>query len=233
MTTVWELISGRQFLYGALFGFGGLVVSFLARRRKFDWGLIWAGAVIAATLAAGIFELRLGRRFEFVWLLPALGAAAAGAAGLIRLKDHQVVVPALVVSLAGIWATTPDTEKIAVQLGVTAVMLWVWYSTKWTEPGVIGAVAVAILVGLAATSGGVGRTTGLIGALGSLATIGFSAWALPANKPVLWLTGHTLVVLTWSRWAGLTDSTILAVVIGLAAWGVAAGVGLLSDRPTD
>lgn len=231
VTAVFQLISGKHFLLGVLFGLGGLGLSFLLRSRKPDWGVIWALAAVGALVSSGAVRFRPGELFTDPYLLVlAVGAATAAAAGIFRMAKEIVIVPAVVVSLGGIWATVPDTEKIGVLIGVTAAMLWAWFITRWAHPTLIGAVAIGILAVWAAAGGGVGRTTGLIGGLGSMATLGLSAYVLPVSKPGMWLVTHLAVVLVWSRWAGLTNSVPLAMTIGLTASIAAVAIGIVVKK---
>ncbi len=230
MTAVFDLVTGRHFLYGALLGLAGLAILYALRRRRPDWGIVWSVAVVAAFVALGRLRFRFDQTIDMFWLVAMLGAAAFAMSTVLRLKEKFVIGPALAISLAGVWATVPDTEKVAVLLGATAVMIWAWSFARWAYPGLLGAIGIGILVAWSATVGGLGRTTGMIGAIGSLATLGLSGWVLPVNKPAIWLTGHTLLVLVWSRWAGLTETPLTALAIGGGASAVIVLVGFLT-RP--
>lgn len=222
-----DLVTGRHFQYGALFGVAGVLLSYALRRHRPDWGLLWSGAVVAAFVVLGGLRFRFDDATDLFWLVLAFGAAAVATTTVLRLAEEFVVGPGLAISLAGIWATVPDTEKMAVLLGATAVMIWGWSFTRWAQPRLLGAVGIGILVALSATSGGLGRTTGMIGAIGSLATLGLSGWALPITRPVIWLTGHTVLVLVWSRWAGLAETPVAALAIGGVTSALVVMVGFL------
>jgi hypothetical protein len=233
MRTVVSLITGQPFLFGAMFGLIGAAVALLLRRWKPDWGAIWAVAVIFAAFAAGVarfrvIDQRVGGR-NWVYLLAAIAAAAA-AFGIVRMKNPFLASWAVALSLAGIWATVPDTEVIAVQLGVTAVLMWVWHPAGWAAPRVIGAVLFAALAAWAIVVGGIARTTGVIGGFGALTSLGWSALMLPTSRPWIWLGTHAVSVILWSRWAGLTSRAPSAIIIGVLIASSVAAVGYLVRR---
>jgi hypothetical protein len=137
--------------------------------------------------------------------------------GIHKLRDGSLGAGAVAISIAGIWATVPDTERVAVLVGVTAALAWAWWPAKWGAPRLAGALAVGLIVAWVATRAGMGRETGFLGAMGSLAMLGWSASALPLAMPGLTLAGHAALVAVWSRWAGLSTSSGTAVMIGVAA----------------
>lgn len=226
MRAVLDLITGRQFLIGIGLGLVGLTATYLLRHRKADWGLIWTGSGLAAVAFANVGRFRFDAVFEAPWaLVLAFLAAAVAAAGVMRLKNDLLVVPALAVTLGGIWATVPDTEKVGALLGVSAVLVWGWVGTGWSRPRPAGAFAFGLLAALAVLYGGLSRDTAMVGGLGSLASLGLCAFVLPAAKPAVWIPTHLALVLVWSRWAGLSDSLTTALSIGLVASALAVAIG--------
>jgi hypothetical protein len=137
--------------------------------------------------------------------------------GIHKLREGWLGAGAVAISIAGVWATVPDTERVAVLLGVTAAMAWAWWPAKWAAPQLAGALAVGLIAAWVSTRAGVGRETGFIGAMGSLGMLGWSASALPRAMSGLTLAGHALLVVVWSRWAGISTSSSKAVMIGVAA----------------
>lgn len=233
MRAIESLLTGQPFLFGVLFATIGTGIALWLRRWEPDWGLIWAPAVVLAAIAAGVarfgaFEQRVAGR---TWVYP-LAVMAAGAAifGIIRVKNPLLAVWATAFSLAGIWATVPDTEVISVQLGVTAVLMWVWHPAGWAIPRVVGAAFFAVLAAWAVIVGGMGRITGVIGGLGALSSLGWTALLVPTSRPWIWMGTHVVAVILWSRWAGLMSRGPMAVVIGLVISASVAVVGYIVRR---
>lgn len=233
MRAIESLLTGQPFLFGVLFAAVGAVIALWLRRREPDWGLIWAPAVVLATIAAGVarfgaFEQRVAGR---TWVYP-LAVVAAGAAvfGILRIKNPLLGAWATAFSLAGIWATVPDTEIISVQLGVTAMLIWVWHPAGWAKPRVVGAGLFAVLAAWAIIVGGMGRITGAIGGLGALASLGWTALWVPTSRPWIWMATHLVAVILWSRWAGLMSRGPVAVVVGLVISATVAVVGYIVRR---
>lgn len=221
MTAVSDLLTGTQFLWGAGAGLIGLLLSYGLRKRSPDWGLVWAAAVLAALVTTGLVRGGLagsGRGASTsLWQIGvAVLAALIAAYGIQRLRTGWVGPFALAITIGGIWATVPDTERAAVLIGVTAALAWAWWPARWSVPGVSGALALGLLLVWVALRGGVGRETGWIGAVGSIAMLGWSAFALPRAHPGLTLAGHAVLVAVWSRWAGLSNSSVTALAIGVA-----------------
>ncbi|MDH3189837.1 MAG: hypothetical protein OEM39_04255 [Acidimicrobiia bacterium] len=231
MTAVLDLITGRQFLIGIGLGLVGLTATYLLRHKKADWGLIWTGSGLVAVAFANVGRFRFDAVFEAPWaFVPAILAAAVAASGVMRLKNDLLVIPALAVTLGGIWATLPDTEKVGALLGVSAVLVWGWVGTGWSRPRLVGAFGFGLLTALAVLYGGLSRDTALIGGLGSLASLGLCAFVLPASKPAVWIPTHLALVLVWSRWAGLSNSLMTALGIGLVASALAVAIGYFAGE---
>ena len=242
MEAIAALLTDPEFQAGVVLGIAGLLLLVALRRQSIDWGLIWAAAALLAPVTARLFGAEAGRDLNLDTLQPtptilvaATAAAAVAAAGLIRSRVYQATALGLAISIAGIWATVPDTEEVAVLVGVTAGLIWAWWPAGWSWPGIAGSVAIVGIAAWLAVEGGLARDTGMVGAFGSLAALGWSAFALPIGRPLIWLLGHLATVLVWSRWAGLSDSVATALVIGLPATVlIAAGARLaerLSPRP--
>ncbi|REK21483.1 MAG: hypothetical protein DWQ40_03975 [Actinobacteria bacterium] len=215
-----DLVSGRQFLTGAAAGLAGAVLALALRRWKPDWGLIWSlatlGVLWSLGLLRGLGSVGSGRgaSVSFLAVTAAALIAAVTAYGIWRSRDIETAGPAVAISIAGIWATVPDTERAAVLMGVSAVLVLAWWPLRWSKPASLGATGLALLLAWVALTDGAARDTGLIGALGSMAAITSSATLVPARRPWIWLLGHLVVVVTWSRVAGLMASPVAAIATG-------------------
>lgn len=224
MTAISDLIVSAQFLSGAGAGVVGLLLLYGFRHRRPDWGLVWGAAAIIAMAITGLLRGGLtdssarGASTVPLWHT-ALGLAIGffAAYGIHKLRENWLGAGAVAISVAGVWATVPDTERVAVLVGVTAAVAWAWWPASWAAPRLAGALTVGLIAAWVATRAGVGRETGFIGAMGSLGMLGWSALALPPTMPGLALAGHAVLVAVWSRWAGLSTSSGTAVLIGVAA----------------
>lgn len=223
MTAIVGLLTSTEFLIGAGIGLIGIGLLYVLQDRFADWGIVWGAAVILALGSTGsliLEEVNPSRRGSFASpLMIAVAALVAGMAalGIWRLRTLWTGAPALAISIAGIWATVPDTERLAVLMGVTSVVVWAWWPARWAAPKAAGAMAVGLVAVWLATRGEIGRETGWIGAMGSVSTLGVSAFALPQAHRGRWLAGHFSMVVVWSRWAGLVDSNTRAIAIGVFA----------------
>ncbi len=236
MTAVADLITGTPFLWGAGTGLVGLVFAFGLRKRSPDWGLVWGAAVVIAFVATGLLRggvVGTGPRGGStpLWQIAiAVLAAVIAAYGIQQLRTGWVGAFAVAITIGGIWATVPDTERAAVLIGVTAALAWAWWPAVWASPRFAGSLVVGLLLAWVALRGGVGRETGLIGAVGSIAMLGWTAFALPDAPPGLILAGHVALVAVWSRWAGLSTSSVTALLIGTSASLAVALVLQLANR---
>lgn len=223
LTAVADLITGTPFLWGSGAGLIGLVLSYGLRKRAPDWGLLWGAAVVAALVATGLLRGGVagsggrGASTPLWQIAVAILAALFAAYGIQRLRTGWVGAFAVAVTIGGIWATVPDTERAAVLVGVTAALAWAWWPAEWASPRLAGALVIGLLLAWVALRGGVGRETGWIGAVGSMAMLGWSGIALPRERPILTLIGHVALVAVWSRWAGLSTSSGSALTIGVSA----------------
>lgn len=223
LAVVADLITGPLFLWGAGAGLVGLLLSYGLRRREPDWGLVWGAAVVTALAATGFFRGGLvgsgprGASSPLWHIAMAVLAVMFAAYGIQRLRTNWVGAIAVTVTIGGIWATVPDTERAAILIGVTAALAWAWWPTDWASPRFAGSLVIGLLLAWVALRGGEGRETGLLGALGSMTMLGWSAFALPQSRPGLVLLGHVALVAVWSRWAGLSTSSLTALAIGVSA----------------
>jgi hypothetical protein len=225
--TVVQTVQSVEFLSGAVAGFAGLVVLLSVSLLRRNWGLVWAAAVVSATSILGmadwaVIQPAISRR---AWILPLLVAALVlGGIGLLRSAPPYPALSAAMV-VAGVWATVPDTERITIQLGVTASMLWISWPVGIAKVGRLGALLLPVVVCWAGVIGGVGRDGSVMGALGVVGTL---AWFLlpdrlrPRNG-VHGVLFHALLVVVWSRIAGMAESAATAAVLG-----VTISVGLVS-----
>jgi hypothetical protein len=237
LTAVADLITGTPFLWGAGAGLIGLLSTYGLRKRAPDWGLVWGAAVVIAFVATGLLRGGLagtgprGAPTPLWQIALAFLVALVAAYGIQRLRIGWVGAFAVAVTIGGIWATVPDTERAAVLIGVTATLAVAWWPAEWASPRVAGSLVIGLVLAWVALRGGVGRETGWIGAMGSMATLGWTAFALPDAPPGLTLAGHVALVAVWSRWAGLSTSSVTALTIGVSAsLTVALGLHLVSRR---
>ncbi len=236
MRVILNMLGSTPFLYGAVAGLVGLGLAYAFKRRGSDWGIWWALAAIPVTARYG--SLRVGpaeRVFDDVlWAIPvALAAVGLAAFGLVRLRDEWVGGPAFVLTVGGIWTTVPDTEHLAVLLGVTAAVIWAWWPGFWSRPAVLGSIAVALLIAWGTLVGSVTRDSGIVGGLGALASLGWFAIFVPIKNRYVWLASYALVVLVWARWAGLSATGSRALLIGAIAWAVVAVWGRVMEQRAD
>lgn len=223
MTALSSLITGAPFLWGAGAGLAGLLLSYRLRHRSPDWGLVWGAAVVIALVATGLLQggvVGSGPRGPStpLWEIAiAVLAAIFAVYGIQRLRTKWVGAIAVAVTIGGIWATVPDTERAAILIGVTAALAWAWWPAEWASPRFAGSLVIGFILAWVALRGGAGRETGLLGALGSMAMLGWSAYALPEARPGLTIAGHVVLVAVWSRWAGLSTSSATALAIGVSA----------------
>ncbi|HEY5889529.1 MAG TPA: hypothetical protein VIW94_02360 [Acidimicrobiia bacterium] len=233
MRVIVNMLGSTPFIYGAIAGLVGLALAYAFKKRGSDWGLWWALAAIPVTARYG--SLRLGpaeRVFDdALWAIPvAVAAVAMAAFGLWRLRDEWIGGPAFLLTVGAIWTTVPDTEHLAVLLGVTATVIWAWWPGFWSRPAVIGSIAVGMLVAWGVLVGSVTRDSGILGGLGALASLGWFAFFVPIKNKYVWLGSYAVVVLIWARWAGLSTTGSRALLIGAIAWAVAAVAARAIDR---
>lgn len=200
-----------------------MLLSYWLRKTSPDWGLVWGAAVAIALVATGLLwggfdgSGPRGSSTSLWHIAIAVLAALVAAYGIQRLRPNWVGGFAVAATIGGIWATVPDTERAAVLIGVTAAFAWAWWPTDWASPRLAGSLVIGFLLAWVALRGGEGRETGFIGAVGSMAMLGWSAFALPETPPGLILAGHVVLVGVWSRWAGLSTSSATALAVGISA----------------
>jgi hypothetical protein len=230
--TVVQTVQTVEFLTGAVAGFLGLVVLLSVSLLRMNWGLMWVMAVVSATHILGKADWAVTQQAiaRHGWILPGLVAAVVlGGIGLLRSAPPYAAVSAVMV-VAGVWATVPDTERITIQLGVAASMLWISWPARIATVGKLGALLLPVVVCWAGVIGGVGRDGSVVGAFGVVATL---AWFLLPDRlrPGNGIHGvlfHALLVVVWSRIAGMAESAATAAVLGVAiSVGLAAALGFL------
>jgi hypothetical protein len=160
------------------------------------------------------------------WL--AFGSIAAGAplAAAFDSKPRRTMLgPVLfAVSVAGVFATVPDTEEALLLLGAIAPVALLAWPFRLATLGDVGShIAVGLLIWVAVI-GGEGRSASVIGASGCLAILALEpiARSLPGSArmripPAISIALHLAVVYVASRVAGLrTDPVEAALATGAA-----------------
>jgi hypothetical protein len=170
-----------------------------------------------------------GERWVRVLVFASIVAGGALAADLDRRTARRGLGPVLfAVSVAGVYATVPDTEQVLVLLGAAAPVALLGWPLRRAGLGWAGSpAAVAVLVWSAAV-GGVGRPSSIVGAVGCLGAFVLGPVSrrpdrLPAAVIV---AAHAVLVLVSARVAGLRPTVRGAVavvsielLIGLAVCG--------------
>lgn len=160
------------------------------------------------------------------WLaFASIAAGAPLAASFDREHWRTMLGPVLfAVSVAGVFATVPDTEEARLLLGAIALIAVLAWPFRLATLGVIGShVAVGLLIWVAVI-GGEGRSASVIGASGCLAILALEpiARSLPGSAraripSTMSIMLHLAVVYVASRVAGLrTDPLEAALATGAA-----------------
>ena len=151
----------------------------------------------------------------------------------------------LLVSIAGLYTTVPDTELALVLLGAAIPLTLLAWPKAWARLGSGGAYAAVGLYIWVATIEGVGRTGSIVGAVAVLALLVLEpvgrlvAPRVPVDHLPRFLTGArvnagTLVVgqvllVAWAaRVAGLAHNPIVALVLALPVFALGLAVGAAS-----
>lgn len=225
--TLWQLLFEPQFQAGLFAGLvaaalGLLVQAWAGRRRSPDrwspdWGFLWAAATLAAAAVIGLINPRVAERVIGTYSWANTGAflsVAAAAVGIYFGRDRRGLPLAIGLTIGGVWATVPDTESIGILMGVTAASLWIWWPRPIIRIGTLGAVLVPALIMTTALLGGANRASGLMGGIGVIGALLIFSIGRPTNATID-VGIQLLVVLGWSRWAGLSGSAPLAFSIGV------------------
>ena len=177
-------------------------------------------------------------------LVPAIAGPAV--ADLDRRSARDGLGPVLLlVSIAGLYTTVPDTELALVLLGAAIPLTLLAWPKAWARLGSGGAYAAVGLYVWVATIEGVGRTGSIVGAVAVLALLVLEpvgrlvAPRVPVDHLPRFLTGArvsagTLVVgqvllVAWAaRVAGLAHNPIVALVLALPVFALGLAVGAAS-----
>jgi hypothetical protein len=194
----------------------GTAVGLIAARRGARcWG---PAAVLTAAVwgaaATGRWDGPTGRSVELALAALVLCAAGAGTvviAGTGRQAWRWVAAGALL-SLSGVFLAVPETGPAVVAAGVTLGLVGAAVSTR-SGIAPLGGAALAVLVGWAALSGAVGRSSAVLG--GCLCT-GLAPWLalrgrLPTDRwglrPGWWLLAvHGALVIAAARWVAIAPT---------------------------
>jgi hypothetical protein len=163
-------------------------------------------------------------------------AIVAGSALLAESDRHLRAPPIapwlLAVTLAGVYATLPDTEEILVVMGAAAPLIFLGWPFGWARLGSAGSFMTVGLVAWVSAWGGLGRPAAIIGAVASLGVLlllplATSALKVPlrsANLSTMFLI-HLGVAGAASRVAGLRADPLEAALIATGV--LAVGLGLI------
>ena len=177
-----------------------------------------ASPLVAFALASAVRGLVVPDDIAVLGLL----AGVALAALTIGNRRYAVLVPGLlVISAAGVYVTTPDTER-ALQYGVIMVVLALvslFVPAAWQAD--LAAPALLCLAWVAATDGEP-RSSAVVGALGCAAALPMLRWTF--TQPAVVVVAHAVAVLVAARVAGRQDDVLVSVVVVAIDWAVLAGV---------
>jgi len=195
---VGELFLGR--LLGVL-GLGGTLL-----RRRLDWAVVWT---LAASVGVAVFRSRLLREFGDrvgpleLLLLAAIVASLAILFG--RRQDASIPSWLFTISLAGGFLAIPDTESIALLLGVALALAAGVKLLGGFSGSLLGGGLAGLLLTLVLVDGSGDRAAALVGAAGAACVAAIA----PAR-----LLRHLVLVLVWSRLASRAASPAEAVLLG-------------------
>lgn len=207
----------------------GVVVDAVPRLRSLLPVLALPGAWLVAT----------GVEVSQAWAPLAVGVAVAGGGALVADFDGRWSVrplgPALmVVSLAGVFLTVPETREALPVLGAALPLAVLGWPASLASLGAGGSLSSTALLAWTVAQGGTFRDTALVGGLACLGMLVAEplgrlvgphrrrhrlprpSWVLAAV-----LVAHAVVVLVAARVAGLGDDLVTAVAV--AALVLAAG----------
>lgn len=243
-TTGW-LTAGRRAPTRAVASLPGALM--VARSVDLDGGPGWVRPAVVLIVAAGGalvagFDRVSGERragsavapsagFEDGELDPPEKGSAAG-----RMARRVGLSPVLlVVSAAGAYATTPETEHVVVLLGAAlpvAVLAW------WRPPltlGRVGSLLVVALMAWVVAVDGAARPGAVVGGLACLGLLVILPALPAAPRAAPWPPGlvavlHAGLVVVCSRVAGLRTSAADALAISALAWALATIALITSTR---
>ena len=212
-----------------LLGIGGALVDVIPKLRPLLPALAVPGAWVVAT----------GAEVRQSWAPLALGVAVAGGGALVADFDWRwsarPLGPVLIlVSLAGVFVTVPETREALPVLGAAVPIALLGWPVNLASLGAGGALAATGLLAWVVGQGGTFRDSALVGGLACLGLLVAEPMGrllrpsqdrrrLPRPPPVLVavVVVHVVVVLVAARVAGLGDDLTVAIV--LAALALAAG----------
>ncbi len=218
-----------EFLIGVGAGFIALL-AILAFRGRIDWAAGWVGASIYGLAQNESFRTSVT---TLVRESPSViaGSIATGAvvvAVIHRRRDDPTTLLAWAVSVGGVWATVPDTEEVAVLLGVTSVLIWLVWPLRLARLSSLTIIGLPVLLLAAGWVGSAGMPTAILGTLGSLAAIALLDQPPGPRSARRDLLFHFAFVLIWSRIVRQTDSTVAAIVVGAALTTAVFGLKLMT-----
>lgn len=227
----------------ALLGIAGGLAATAARRFRAAgvFGLVLA--VPGGWLVSGSTDVT-GPRSRLL-AVAVIAAAAALVASADHSLRHRALGPVLMaLSVAGIYATVPDTERAIVFLGAAmpiALLGWPWAGASL---GRAGAYAVVGLAAWVALTDGAARASSVVGSVACLGVLAVeplirvlrrsqrgsprhqtsppSAWQLGAGV----VLAHLAAVMFASRVAGFRTSTVEAVLLAVLGLGALAVLSL-------
>jgi hypothetical protein len=222
-----------------LLGVTGAVIDATPRLRPLLPALALPGALVVAT----------GVEVSQSWAPFALGIAVAGGGALVADFDRRwsarPLSPAmLVVSLAGVFLTVPETKEALPVLGAALPLALLGWPTNLASLGAGGSLASTGLLVWTVGQGGTFRDSAIVGGVACLGLLATEPLARLAHSPpdgrrlprppgvlVAMVAAHVVVVVLAARVAGLGDDLGVAVVLaaltlfagGLASLAIRAG----------
>lgn len=190
------------------------------------------------------------------WPVPAVVVGLVGMAGLLvadfdrHQRPGQLILPLLVLSAAGIWATVPDVEAALPILGAVLPLALLGWPVRLAgdRAGVLGApgaLASGALLAWAVVTGGAGRGGSIVGGLAALGVLGVvpvvrrlearhgrarGPGSEQAAAPWAMLAGQLFLVAMASWVVGRQETIARALPLAVIELGVAVALGVTARR---
>lgn len=221
-----RLFETTEFQVGLVAGLLALAVGLALRRRGPHVSLLFSFAAVAALGWLDLFSIAATERsaLRAWWILPTavLAIVCSVYAAKQRMGGAHPAL-AIAITVGGVWATVPDTEEAAVLVGAMSALFVLTWLPRRGRLALVGAEFASLIVAWVVVVGSVGRDGAVIGGLGALASLGLLRLIL-VRRPWWDIGLHLILVLVWTRVAGLRQSAVEAAALGLFATAVIAAV---------